>query len=158
MINPNSLYTLALCSVWCVYGNVCVTHGHIWISKSVCVCLCQGSVLVFELPVLCGLPWMPYWDSLSLSSSVWLMSKQKRDREGKREGGKRRRRRREWLVRRRNNLLAVAVCDCSFHSPKGCSWWLCAFACDLSGGWRGEISRGTEEKEEGRAPGNEMLM
>lgn len=72
--------------VWCVYGNVCVTHRHIWISKSVCVCLCQCSDFAFEHSFLCGLPWMPYWESLSLSLIICLMSKRKDTERKKREG------------------------------------------------------------------------
>lgn len=84
---PTHTHTHTVCSVFCVYGSVCVTHGHIWISKSVCVCLCQGSVWAFELLPSCvashGCPMG------TLSSSIWLMSEW--NQTGRREGKKRER-------------------------------------------------------------------
>lgn len=85
--NKSKLPTHTLCSVWCVYGNVCVTHRHIWISKSVCVCLCQGSAFAFELSPSCvashGCPILPAL--LSFSLIICLIDvKAKRDRDEKR--------------------------------------------------------------------------
>lgn len=86
---PTHTHTHTVCSVFCVYGSVCVTHGHIWISKSVCVCLCQGSVWAFELFPSCvashGCPMG------TLSSSIWLMSEW--NQTGRREEKKKRKKR-----------------------------------------------------------------
>lgn len=52
-----------------VYGNVCVTHRHIWIWKSVCVCLCQGgsgAFLSLNCPSCVASPGCPI-GNLSLS-------------------------------------------------------------------------------------------
>lgn len=43
---PHALHSV----FWCVYVTVYVTHRHIWISKFVCVCLCQGSFLPLNTP------------------------------------------------------------------------------------------------------------